>query len=213
MKIGIDIDGVLTNDDDFILEYATKFCYENNIDFYKNPYLWETRKFNWSEDILQKYRDKFFWEYVNNEPPRKFASEVINKLKQEGNEIYIITSRHLTTSNDENGEKMRNAILKWLEKYNIPYDEIYFSKDKTIEINELKLDLSCFNHISNNEQTQKIISTILDLSQKLKLPLIAEGVETEEQFNFLKKAGCKNFQGYFLEKPIDIMHFERKYFN
>ena len=54
MKIGIDIDGVLTNDDDFVLEYATKFCYENNIDFYKDPYLWETRKFNWAEDILQK---------------------------------------------------------------------------------------------------------------------------------------------------------------
>ena len=31
MKIGIDIDGVLTNDDDFILEYATKFCYENKL--------------------------------------------------------------------------------------------------------------------------------------------------------------------------------------
>jgi len=141
MKIGIDIDGVLTNDDDFILEYATKFCYENNIDFFKDPYLYETRKFDWSEDILQKYRNEYFWEYANNEPPRKFASEVINKLKQEGNEIYIITSRYPTALNSEDGQKMRNIILRWLEKYNIPYNDIYFSKDKTVEINKLKLDL------------------------------------------------------------------------
>lgn len=141
MRIGIDIDGVLTNDDDFILEYATKFCYENNLEFYKDPYLWETRKFNWTEDILQKYRDKYFWEYVNNEPPRKFASEVIRKLKDDENEIYIITSRHLSTRDSEDGNRMREAILQWLKKYEIPYDNIYFSKDKTVEIKNLQLDL------------------------------------------------------------------------
>lgn len=141
MKIGIDIDGVLTNDDEFVLDYATKFCYENNLEFYKDPYLWETRKFNWDEDILQQYRDKYFWEYVNNEPPRKFASEIIKKLKEDGHKIYIITSRYLTTSDTIDGEKMRNCIYKWLKKYDIEYDNIYFSNNKLEEIKNLKLDI------------------------------------------------------------------------
>lgn len=141
MKIGIDIDGVLTNDDEFILDYATKFCYENNIDFYKDPYLWETRKFNWEEETLQKYRNKYFWEYVNNEPPRKFASEIIKKLKEDGHQIYIITSRYLTTSDTTDGEKMRKCINEWLKKYDIQYDSIYFSNNKLVDIKNLKLDI------------------------------------------------------------------------
>jgi len=126
-----------------------------------------------------------------------------------------ITEPALTVDNEYQVSlisKLRKAgFIVQLDDFGNGYSSLNTLIDYSFD--ELKLDLSCFNHISNNEQTQKIISTILDLSQKLKLPLIAEGVETEEQFNFLKKAGCKNFQGYFLEKPIDIMHFERKYFN
>ena len=64
------------------------------------------------------------------------------------------------------------------------------------------MDLSCFNHISDNEQTQKIISTILDLSQKLKLPLIAEGVETEEQNTLVSESECDYIQGWYYSKAL-----------
>lgn len=38
MNIGIDIDGVLTNDDDYIIDCISKFWYENNLNFFENPY-------------------------------------------------------------------------------------------------------------------------------------------------------------------------------
>ena len=108
--------------------------------------------------------------------------------------------------------KLRNAgFIVQLDDFGNGYSSLNTLIDFSFD--ELKLDLSCYNNISNSEQTHKVVSTILDLSQKLKLPLIAEGVETEEQFNLLKKAGCKIFQGYYLEKPIDITHFEKKYFD
>lgn len=142
MKIGIDIDGVLTNDDDYILDTATKFCLENNLNTYVNPYEYELRKkFLWDKEIRDKYREEYYFNYVLNCPPRRFAGEVIKKLKEDGHKIYIITSRRYSTDNSSLGDKMRNEIKKWLQKHDISYDEIYFSKDKTIEIKSLKLDI------------------------------------------------------------------------
>lgn len=142
MKIGIDIDGVLTNDDDYILDTATKFCFLNNINNYLEPYEYELRKkFHWDQEIRDNYRNQYYENYVINEMPRKYASEVIQKLKNDGNEIYIITSRRLSTNDNEDGLKMRNMIKEWLKKHHIVYDQIFFSKDKTKEIQELEIDV------------------------------------------------------------------------
>lgn len=46
MNIGIDIDGVLTNDDDYILDFTSKYCYENNLNGFDNANLYEFRKLN-----------------------------------------------------------------------------------------------------------------------------------------------------------------------
>lgn len=143
MRIGIDIDGVLTNDDDYILDCVSKFCYENGIDFFENPLLYEYRKLNldFYYNELNKYLDEYFWNYVSAEPPRKFASEVIKKLKEEGHKIYIITSRRYSKEVGDISDKMRNMIRNWLKKYDISYDEIYFSPDKTEQIRKLDIDV------------------------------------------------------------------------
>ena len=141
MNIGIDIDGVLTNDDDYLIDTITKYVLENNLEGLKRPYVYEYGKVNWSKSILDNYREKYFWDYCQNEPTRKYASEVIKKLKDEGNNIYIITSRHFTTENTKEGEKSREITKNWLEKNKIIYDELYFSPDKTKEIDSLKIDI------------------------------------------------------------------------
>ena len=47
INIGIDIDGVLTNDDDYLIDTITKYVYENNLEGLKRPYEYEYRKANW----------------------------------------------------------------------------------------------------------------------------------------------------------------------
>ena len=96
MRIGIDIDGVLTNEDEYLLDTTTKYCYENNLENYIDATKYETRKFNWTNNTLNNYRKEYFFNYVKNYPPRLYAKEIINKLKNENNKIYIITSRHLS---------------------------------------------------------------------------------------------------------------------
>ena len=142
MNIGIDIDGVLTDDDEYILSSTSKYCYENNIEGFTNPYNYEYNKLNWTQEIIDSYRSKYFEEYVDNEPPRKFASEVIKKLKNDGHKIFIITARYRSLDNTEAGEDMRFRIKRWLDKNEIVYDKLLFAETpKLKEINENKIDI------------------------------------------------------------------------
>lgn len=141
MNIGFDIDGVLTNEEDYLIECMTKYAFENNIHTFDFPKGYETRKFSNHDEMFEIYQKNFVWEYAKNGLPRKFASEIIQKLKNDGHKIYIITSRRPTVYDIPESETMKNIICKWLEKNNIPYDGLFFEMDKTIKIRELKLDV------------------------------------------------------------------------
>ena len=52
---------------------------------------------------------------------------------------------------------------------------------------------------------------IIPLSNQLGMPVITEGVETEEQVKFLTEMGCGMFQGYYFAKPMTVEAFEKKY--
>jgi EAL domain-containing protein (putative c-di-GMP-specific phosphodiesterase class I) len=55
-----------------------------------------------------------------------------------------------------------------------------------------------------------IVKTIIDLTKNLRLGVIAEGVETQQQRDFLYHAGCHNFQGYFFSKPVALEEFTKQ---
>lgn len=143
MRIGIDIDGVLTNDDDYLLDCTSKYCYEHKLEGFIDPYEFEYEKLNWDQEMIDNYRKEyFFWKYVDEEPPRKFAAEVIKKLKEDGHTIYIITGRNRSNEDSEIGQKMRDKIKAWLEKNEIIYDKLMFADcPKIKEITENKIDI------------------------------------------------------------------------
>ncbi len=85
---------------------------------------------------------------MTKEPPRKYASEVIKKLKEKGHEIYIVTSRYLTDRNTDDGKQMREIVVNWLKEQNIYYDKIIFSlEDKVDNINKISsiIPVICFH--------------------------------------------------------------------
>ena len=67
MKIGIDIDGVLTNDDDYILDFTSKYCYEHGLKGFDDANLYEYKKLNWDENTINNYREEFFLNYIKSE--------------------------------------------------------------------------------------------------------------------------------------------------
>lgn len=84
---------------------------------------------------------------------------------------------------------------------------------RNFPISTLKIDKSFIQDITNDEDNAAITNTIISLAQNLKLDVIAEGVETKEQADFLAYKNCYLMQGYYFSKPLTVKDFEQKYFN
>lgn len=165
MRIGIDIDGVLTNIDQFILDYISKYCIENNIEYHIDDVDYDYSKtFGVDSDIGEEFWFKNVWFYAKNENPRPFVQEILRKLKDEGHEIYIITARRFTNRNDELGIRMRQMVKDWLSIHEIPYDKLIFSiadkEEKTKEIIDNKIDLMIEDNPNNIDRLANIIPVI-----------------------------------------------------
>ena len=81
---------------------------------------------------------------------------------------------------------------------------------KNLALNELKIDKNFVQDITTNSVIESsIVQTILQMSKNLKLRVVAEGVETEQQLAYLRNYGCSVFQGYFFEKPCAVHAFEK----
>lgn len=73
---------------------------------------------------------------------------------------------------------------------------------KKLPINKLKIDQSFVRDLPHDDEDVAIVKAIVALAHSLNLELIAEGVETVEQKEFLVKSGCENIQGYLYAKPM-----------
>ena len=73
---------------------------------------------------------------------------------------------------------------------------------KRLPISKLKIDQSFVQDIPHDDEGIAIVKAIIALAKSLNLDLIAEGVETEEQKEFLINNGCQNVQGYFYSRPV-----------
>jgi len=73
-----------------------------------------------------------------------------------------------------------------------------------LPVSKLKIDRSFIIDTPNNENSNTLVKLIINLSESLNLSVIAEGIETEVQKEFLLSSGCKYIQGYFYSKPLNV---------
>lgn len=156
MRIGIDIDGVLTDISKFYLDYGAKFAFENNIE----PIITDPNEYEIEEILdLEKGAHKEFWEkydefYTKKIYTREFAAEVIDKLKSNGNEIHIITARN------PKEEQSETWTSDWLDDNNIHYDNLVFTDKKVEYCREKNIDLVIEDNVNNVLALSKIIPVI-----------------------------------------------------
>ena len=161
MRIGIDIDGVLTDIEQWQLDVGGKFFSKINKGVANKDGYEITEIFNVSDELDNQFWNEYLYEYVTKEPSRKYASEVIKKLKEDGNEIYIVTARYLTDRNTEDGEKMRKIVVNWLAEQSIDYDEIIFStEDKKENCKKYNIDIMIEDKVDNINKISSIIPVI-----------------------------------------------------
>ena len=82
---------------------------------------------------------------------------------------------------------------------------------KELQIDVLKIDADFFRGADVGERGLLIVSEVIDLAKKLNMKIVAEGIETREQVDFLAEQECDLIQGYFFAKPMPIHEFVEKY--
>jgi diguanylate cyclase (GGDEF)-like protein/PAS domain S-box-containing protein len=80
---------------------------------------------------------------------------------------------------------------------------------KNFPVSRLKIDKTFINDLTTNDNDTAVASAVISLGQKLKMRVIAEGVETDDQLAFLRENNCDEMQGYHFSRPIPAQEIEK----
>jgi diguanylate cyclase (GGDEF)-like protein len=80
-------------------------------------------------------------------------------------------------------------------------------------VDNLKIDRSFVSQIQSDQRKYQVVDMIVSLSKQLQLSIIAEGIETTEQLQWLQNVGCEYGQGYLFSKPLPAADIATKFFN
>ena len=161
MRIGIDIDNVISNFDDTLLKEYLKHDKElrNTGIINENPEYLRKGMFDWTEEEEKSFYKANIEEFAKKLKPLEDVSYYIKKLKEDGHEIYIITGR-------DNGEYTNPYKLteEWLNRYDIIYDKLLFTNayDK---------------HAKTQVCVENNIDVMIEDSTKISLDLINNGIK------------------------------------
>ena len=79
---------------------------------------------------------------------------------------------------------------------------------KRLKPNQLKIDRSFVSDTATDSDSRAIVKGVVGLATALGLNVVAEGVETQEQLQFLRESGCHTLQGYYLGRPVTVAQLE-----
>ena len=75
-------------------------------------------------------------------------------------------------------------------------------------IDALKIDMKFVSNIARVGASYRMLELVIEMARALNVPAIVEGVEDEEQYELMKRAGCDVIQGYYFSRPVDAEHFD-----
>ena len=101
-------------------------------------------------------------------------------------------------------EKMQRLSAKGftfaLDDFGTGYSSLSYLQK--LPINKLKIDRAFVMDIQPGSERASIVDAIIQLGQNLNMDIIAEGVETDQQQDYLQQHGCRQYQGYFFSRPL-----------
>ena len=190
--------------------------------FEKNGFISKLDYYMWEAacKILRKWKDESRHVYpisVNvsriNFYNNHLADIIIELVKRYGVDPVSLHLEITESTYSDNPEVMLDTIKKLhaagfkisMDDFGSGYSSLNTLKD--IYIDELKLDMKFFSK-GNEDRGARILESVVNMARTLDIPIIAEGVETKENVDFLSKVGCHIIQGYYYAKPMPVSEFE-----
>ena len=87
----------------------------------------------------------------------------------------------------------------WIDDFGSGYSS--FNNLQNYDFDTLKIDMEFVRGLNVNPKSNVIVASIISMSKRLQIPTLAEGVETKEQYDLLRRIGCEKIQGYYFGKP------------
>jgi PAS domain S-box-containing protein len=141
------------------------------------------------------------------------ADRITNVVKQAGLEPrYIILEVTETAAMTDVAHALENLTRLCMNGFGLSIDDYgtgYSSMQQLTRIpfSELKIDQSFVKDFVDNEALRIVVESSIEMAHKLKVKSVAEGVETQQDWDMLKSMGCDTAQGYFIARPMNLAAF------
>lgn len=194
--------------------------------FEQNGFITKLDYYIWEQVciLLRKWLDMGYHPYpisVNISRVDLYNPRLVDMILELVDKYQIIPdllNLELTESAYTDNPIMLTEIIERLQKYGFTvmmddfgsgYSSLNILKDMDVDL--LKIDMRFLSKTKIAGRGENIIASVIRMSKWLNIPVIAEGVETLDQVDFLRSVGCDYVQGYYFEKPISVEQYESKY--
>jgi diguanylate cyclase (GGDEF)-like protein/PAS domain S-box-containing protein len=135
----------------------------------------------------------------------KFISESVQQTGLTAESLELEITESAVMSNQEDAERMLSELKKLgfhltMDDFGTGYSSLAYLK--RFPFDSVKIDQSFVSGIPESKDDEAIVEAIIAMAHSLQLEVVAEGVETRQQFEFLRRLGCDQIQGYYFSKPI-----------
>ena len=141
----------------------------------------------------------------------EYLSEILvrNGLDKSGIYLEITESAYAEDTENKIAEMIDRLSAEGfkieMDDFGTGYSSLNMLADIPVDV--LKLDMRFVQNLRSNEKQEMLVRMVLDIAEHMNLQVIAEGVEDEEQVDFLKSVGCDIIQGYYFSKPLSEEDF------
>jgi len=126
---------------------------------------------------------------------------------------FEITESMLIQSGDDNSMHVLQTLGELgirlaIDDFGTGYSSLSYLK--RLPVHAIKIDRAFVSDLTSNEESAAIVRAIVGLAHNVKLEVVSEGVETEEQLELLRHMGCDSYQGFLREEPMPQQEFEER---
>jgi EAL domain-containing protein (putative c-di-GMP-specific phosphodiesterase class I)/effector-binding domain-containing protein len=162
--------------------------------------------------LMKELNDPSLHVSVNVSPAqlaqRGFTQKLLNMYKEYGvpySSICVeITETYLIDSMEEVNSKLEYlrsfGVKVYLDDFGMGFSSLKYLGELPVDV--IKLDKEFIDGIKTNKSYRSIITNIINIANDLGLQVVAEGVEDEQEIEFLENRNCSNIQGYYFSKPV-----------